>query len=155
MDMLIKNGFKSFERQHPASHYKGNSVYRQHIEARSLNSLKESLRRSYSLIVPLRHPALCAKSWANRRKSIDMMLKQWHWLLDLVHPRNPLYLPIDSVEKDFYLSRIEKALSIELRTEWPLVGAKCCSYPMAEEDEAKVDSFVRSTKFVDILGHIY
>jgi len=154
MDLFSDNGFKAFYGEHPEGH-RANCFYRQHIEERSLLSLKVSLERGYPLIVPLRHPELCAQSWAKRRKPIDVMLQQWHWLIDIVAAYNPMYLPIDSPDKKGYLKRIGERLSVPLRTNWEIVGAKCVTVTLEAEDVAKVRSFVRSAKFKETLGSIY
>lgn len=155
MDMLVRNGFKNFERQVPPDNqaYRGNSVHRQHISIEHFDKFQEVLTMKRPLIVPLRHPKLCAQSWANRRRSIDVMLQQWNWLIDIVAPYKPLYLPVDSPDKNTYLERIAERLGVPLSTEWPIVGSKPCSY--APYDETKVDDFVRSAKFKDTLGSIY
>lgn len=154
MDMLEKNGFKAFQREHPGN-YKRNCYYRQHIEQRCLEPLNEALARGYPVIVPLRHPKLCAQSWTKRHKPVDVMLQQWQLLLDVVAPHKPLYLPLDLLDRGEYLERIALSVGVDLWTEWGVLNAKRCTCAMDAEDEAKVDDFVRSAKFKETLGSIY
>lgn len=109
--------------EHPCDD--GFSVY--HTDGRHKKRLI-ALAGQFPTIVPMRHPAKVAQSWAvNRSKNPDYyapdrLRAAFHSLVTDIDPLKPLYLPIDAPNRDEYLAKINAELGLGLDTGWPVVG---------------------------------
>lgn len=161
VDLLQRAGYKYINRNWPEPRHQ-QRLFRQHIEVRSMPLLLETLStldvlcgRGARPIVPLRHPVLCAQSWARRHKSIDDMIEQWNWLLDEIDPYNPVYFPIDLPDRSLYLQSLSEYVGQDLETDWHLVGAKPGNTPPTDEDLVKVAALIQEESFQEVLGEYY
>jgi hypothetical protein len=121
---------------------------RVHIEPDNLDELRK-LRQMADIIVPLRHPRRVAQGWKYRSKRLEDLGTQWHMLKTDIAPFTPYYLPIEHEERDRWLSFIGKALGLELKTEWPIIGtSKGISIPELEDrEEAFVSNWMKDGFF--------
>ena len=76
------------------------------------------------LIVPIRHPLSCARSYANRDEDVRESWGYWRRLIDQVIPLDPLLLPIDAADRDGYLEKINSELGLSLTTDWKKFQSK-------------------------------
>jgi hypothetical protein len=116
----------------------------------------ESLERIFEhevIVVPLRHPLAVAQSWKNRGKPIvshpkhEPMVAMWRTLIDVIAPRKPFYVPVDSDQREVYLAKLGKALRRRLKTDWKFKSDGYLMTPLNDEDEAAVKSLLADPFF--------
>ena len=93
-----------------------------HIYPEKMTRWKDLLEQ-YPAIVPLRDPISLAVSWERRNKDLGDMCVMWYIPVEVVDRYNPHYLPIDSVNRNEYLDRINRSLGLKLNTDWPIVNS--------------------------------
>ena len=89
------------------------SKYNTHF---SLPLIRENLT-----IIPLRHPVLVAKSWNDRKRDTAELVDSWEVLVNEIDPLEPYYLPLDVLDRQDYLDRLNTATGRSMVTDW---GAK-------------------------------
>ncbi len=77
-----------------------------------------------TIIIPLRHPKVVAKSWADRKKDEQELIECFECLVNDVDKFDPYYLPLDSDRRDEYLQKINEGLGLDLVTDWGAKGVK-------------------------------
>lgn len=85
-------------------------------------------------IIPLRHPLVVAESWKARGGNIFEMIDMWEFLVNEIHPLNPVYLPIDSPYRDIALGDINAWLGMNMTTDWSPVSSVNGNHPLRHED---------------------
>ena len=106
----------------------------------------------FRCVVPLRHPLSVARSWKAREKNLKLLPVQWQVLKRDVAPHNPLYLPLDALDRQDWLDRINEALGMDLQTDWPVIMSceKTATLTEAERDSV---SEVMADGFFDRFGY--
>jgi hypothetical protein len=105
------------------------------------------------IVVPLRHPMKVAQSWKNRGKPIvshpkhEPMIAMWRTLIDVIAPLEPLYVPVDSENRDVYLAKLGKATKRRLKTDWRGKSDGYLLTPLNDEDEAAVRTLLADPFF--------
>lgn len=88
--------------------------------------LADAKARGWRVIVPLRHPMATAQTHKNRRKGIldgkNPMLRCWRSLIEEAPALDPLWLPIDTPDRQRYLGKINAELGVEIVTDWKPVS---------------------------------
>ncbi len=105
-------------------------------------------------LIPLRHPFVVAKSWADRGGNPYEMIDMWDLLVDEIDPLNPVYLPIDSyVTRNGYLNALNIRTGLRLKTDWAPVGAVNGNHGLRhhelEPDELMVELVDRISGFLE------
>ncbi len=129
----------------------GERKLRMHCEDRFREDL-HMLCSMYPAIVPLRHPRTMAEGWKTRGKSLDELNRQWLVLEEEVDFYDPYYLPLDSPDRDRYLTEINKALKLSMRTDWSNKWSNGLTAILDKEDERKV-KIAMSTGFFERFGY--
>lgn len=75
----------------------------------------EQARQECFTVVPVRHFQEVKASWIRHGMDLDELLSQWNELFSL---RDVFFLPIDTPDREEQLSRLSKALGVQLLTEW-------------------------------------
>ena len=99
-----------------------NYFHRCHISDSVMTELKLWLQLGIPIIVPLRHPPVVAESWLARAKPMAEMLRQWQILIDVVDLYEPLYLPLDSPNRDSYFTNLRLKTDLKLKTDWAVTA---------------------------------
>lgn len=100
----------------------GNTLHIGHITKESqVNMAKRLIVKGCIPIIPLRHPFVVEQSWLARGKDVSVMIQGFRNLS--LFPQ-ALYLPIDSMFREWYLARIRRTLGVPLDTEWEPVPSK-------------------------------
>jgi hypothetical protein len=108
--------------------------------------------KQFPCIVPLRHPMAVAASWKAREKSLDNLAIQWKILKEKVDPYLPMYLPIDSPDREQWLEQIRGFLNPELQTDWPVIMSCNKSAELSDNDRQAVVE-VMADGFFDRFGY--
>jgi len=95
-----------------------------HIEPVHIEPLQYWLKTAEHTVVPLRHPLLVASSWKARGLHLTLLDEQWRTLVDVVMPRDPIYLPLDHPDRGRYLEVLNKRMGLNLKTDWQPVGSR-------------------------------
>ena len=103
-------------------------------------------------IVPLRHPLTVAASWKARGKNLSNLAGQWQILKTEVDPYLPMYLPIDSPEREQWLEPIRGFIDPKLQTDWPVVMSCNKSAELTDDERASVFE-VMADGFFDRFGY--
>lgn len=77
-----------------------------------------------TVVIPLRHPKVVAKSWQARKKDELEMIEAWRCLVNDVDAFNPHYLPVDADNRDEHLKKLNADLGLDLETDWQPKGVK-------------------------------
>lgn len=101
-----------------------NYFHRAHIADSVATELKTWLDLGLPIVVPLRHPVATLKSWLSRGKDPAELKRQLDLLIGLVDTYKPLYLPIDSPDRDAYFTDLRLKVDLRLNTSWPVVASK-------------------------------
>lgn len=108
-----------------------NALYLGHLTKNSIEAIK---RLNHRIIVPLRHPYLVAESWNRRNKPISELIENFRLLVNEVDKLNPLYLPIDTDNRQDCLDNINQELGLNLTTNWEVVNSKKDTYNLRHKD---------------------
>ena len=81
------------------------------------------LIRDHLTIVPLRHPYLTQKSWADRNHHKSDLIGMWEVMAEEIAPLNPYFLPLDVENRQDYLDELND-LGLNLKTDWQAEGEK-------------------------------
>jgi len=90
------------------------------------------LIRDNLTIIPLRHPYLTQKSWADR--SHHDMSFMWDIMATDIAPLNPFFLPLDVPDRQDYLDRLNEATGLGLKTDWKPEGVKNNNFDLRYTD---------------------
>jgi hypothetical protein len=114
-----------------------------------------------SIIVPLRHPMEVAKSWKRRPGrglELDKLPYWWQYMIGLVDPAKPWYLPLDVPDRDGYLDQINFDLGLSLKTDWAVKREELASIPVDSkltpvERRRVQDMIVKGAPFFSRFGY--
>lgn len=95
-----------------------NYFHRSHIADSVGTELRHWLDLGIPIVVPIRHPIAVLKSWLVRKKDPLELKKQFELLIKVVDPYKPLYLPLDSPDREDYLTDIRLKVDLGLKTDW-------------------------------------
>ena len=131
----------------------GDIQVRCHCEPAYENSLKRWGKEAQCL-VPIRHPMSVAESWKARGKvnRFSELAEQWMLLKKYISPHNPLYLPVDSPDRESWLEKIRIFLDSDIQTDWPVVMSSNKSATLTEAERATVLE-VMADGFFDRFGY--
>lgn len=73
------------------------------------------------VVVPMRHPLKVFRTHKHMG-SFDQVEPYYLNLFHIVHPFRPLYLPVDSPDRDRFIDRIDYTLGIKLQRDFGYVG---------------------------------
>lgn len=90
---------------------------RVHMETRFFKLL-DFWCKNACVIVPMRHPEKVIRSWIARNKRLEALAIQYDILKTRVDPYDPLYLPIDSPDRERWLDRLRAKTGKPHRTDW-------------------------------------
>ena len=82
------------------------------------------LIRDNLTIVPLRHPYLTAKSWADRNHHKSDLIGMWEVMANEIAPLRPFWLPLDVPDRQDYLDLLNERTGLSLTTDWSPAGVK-------------------------------
>ncbi len=155
-NFVMKDLLRSYKLTHASIRVIGDNPFHKtqlHIQKRYTSELAYWLPRS-KVIVPIRHPVDVALSWKRRLKDLNEMKAQFEMLLSVVDDYNPAYLPIDAMDRDWWLSQLNQRFSTNLSTNWDVIGSK--AQPPARhwkaqltDDEYELASGIASWSFFD------
>lgn len=78
------------------------------------------------------------------------MVISYYILVEILDNYDPLYLPIDSKDRDKYLDKINKKLGTSYETDWPVVSTYNTRKPDLGEHTEQVERLVKNIKpFLD------
>ena len=103
-------------------------------------------------IVPMRHPLSVAASWKARDKDLSELPGQWQILKNEVALYDPMYLPIDSPDRNNWLHAISRKIDQEIQTDWPVVMSCNKSAELTEAEREAVVA-VMADGFFDRFGY--
>lgn len=73
--------------------------------------------------VPLRAPMEIARSWARKAKPMGLLAERLEMLATMFEDEEPLWIPIDTPDRDEYVQRASEATGLDLDPRgWPKVG---------------------------------
>ena len=132
---------------------RGDIQVRCHCEPEFAKSLQRWGKEGQCL-VPMRHPILVAQSWKARGKTGRFLelAAQWKLLKDHIAPHDPLYLPIDSPDRENWLDKIRNFLNSEIQTDWPVIMSCNKSATLTDEEREAVIE-VMADGFFDRFGY--
>lgn len=111
----------------------GKTMHVGHVISSNAVRYVRELAQEHPLIVPLRHPALTERSWILRKKPVDQMIQAYKNLISL-EDLDPVYIRIDTVNRDKDLQRASERLDMVLTTEWPVINSKQNTYHLSVKD---------------------
>jgi hypothetical protein len=88
-----------------------------------------------TVVIPLRDPMDCARSWAKRRESFKWFNQMWENLIQFDR-FNPFYIPIDKTDKQNRLDALADHLGVELATDWTPINT-CSDQAIAIPESVK------------------
>jgi len=104
--------------ENPSEGFCKRTVYYEHMGDSRKSYRFRRLLPLYPTIVPLRHPRRVFKSWIDRGQNVEDCINEWVNLIEIVIPHNPYYLPIDSVDREVYLQKINEDLNVRNDQNW-------------------------------------
>ena len=152
--LLANDILRDFEHNALINKPKNGQKIDDHIFPEKITRWKE-LMTEYPAIIPLRNPVSIAVSWERRHRDLGELMVMWYILVEQLDKFNPSYLPIDSLDRNKYLDRINQRLGLKLTTDWPIVNSVHNSTDVSINDlsmegRSKVLRMMRNTKeFVD------
>jgi len=121
---VVKHLFKGFEHvlfnQEPKEE---NVIYFDHMFPHKRESI-EGVCEKHPVIIPIRHPKVCALSWERRNRELDDMCQMFREMVNVYDKYNPFYIPLDTDLRDDALNSINKELMLKLTTQWKPVHSK-------------------------------
>ena len=72
----------------------------------------------YPWIVPMRHPLRVGESWKGRSKNLDKLVELYRIQQKFINKFDPLYLPIDATNRQYFLDKINERLGTLIETDW-------------------------------------
>lgn len=97
-----------------------NAVITTHIDTPTKFNTVLKIMPNYQVVIPIRHPYLVAESWIRREQPLDRMLAAYR-RLPALYDTGAMFVPIDSLDRDKYIQRINDALDIKLKPDWGTV----------------------------------
>ena len=92
------------------------------------------LIRDNLTIIPLRHPYLTQKSWADRNHEKSDLVGMWRTMVFDIAPLNPFFLPLDVPDRQDYLDALNEATGLGLKTDWKPRGVKHDNFDLRYTD---------------------
>lgn len=116
-NLFIQQGYSSAAMNEEISDSRTKVIRVGHI---SIGQRPHILKHIFSniAVIPLRHPYLTAESWRRREKPLEEMCYAYRLLVNELDSFDPLYLPIDTPDREYYLNEISDFLGVNLATEW-------------------------------------
>lgn len=104
------------------------------------------------IIVPMRNPHLVGQSWLgsyaagidtynNEQWNLAKLRWSWDALLNIILPKKPLFLPVDTENRQQYLDKINATLGQNFKTQWKPVNAQRNRHPYTETDSKVLDFY--------------
>lgn len=107
-------------------------------------------------IVPLRHPYLTAKSWADRNHEKSDLVGMWECMVNDIAPLEPFFLPLDVDDRQDYLDALNKATGLGLTTDWTPRGVKHNNFNLRYTDlEPKAEIIALCERIQPFLDRFY
>ena len=125
-----------------------NFFHRSHIADSVATELKTWLDLGIPIVVPMRHPVTVLNSWLARGKDPDELKRQFDLLIGLVDAYKPIYLPIDSPNKEAFLTNLRLKVDLRLNTDWPVVASKI----KGSEHRAQLEPIKPTLAHLGIIG---
>lgn len=86
--------------------------------------LRRHIKAGVPCIVPIRHPVMVALSYKARRMGVEQMVDYWRRLVLAIDPLDPIYLPLDTRDREDWLARADERLGRPgLTTDWKPRGS--------------------------------
>ena len=129
-----------------------------HLASQDMPEVRGWLRNNL-VVVPLRHPVSCARSWCARgwRKKIPDLTDYWRRLMYVVDRYDVSYVPIDVPNRDEWLRLLNERLPTPVETDWPVVNGiktpKDSAILNPEELQLIVDMMSEREGFFDRFGY--
>lgn len=98
-------------------------IYFDHVWPHKRKMIKE-VCDNHPVIIPLRHPKVCALSWEHRGRELDDMCAMFREVVNVYDKYKPYYIPIDTDYRQSSLDSINLKLGLKLETTWPEVHSK-------------------------------
>lgn len=121
---VVKHLFKGYEQVlFNQEHASEDAIYFDHMFPHKRDDI-ESVCEKYPVIIPLRHPKVCALSWESRGRELDDMCQMFREMVYIYDKYNPFYIPLDSELRESALNSINDQLMVKLTTQWKPIHSK-------------------------------
>jgi len=94
----------------------------EHLDSPHIPKLRDMMRQ-FPCIVPMRHPKSIALSWKADSRLLTDLTTMYRCLVSAIDPFKPCYLPLDVENRDAYLQLLNDQTGLNLKTDWPIIGA--------------------------------
>lgn len=109
---------------HRIDHWRGEDdcIVQTHFDL-PLMHLAEECARAMPVMIPLRNPESLARTHMARYGHVDHLKEGLPVMREFIRRCNPIWLPIDSPNRDAWLALASERLGMTLRDDWPVVSA--------------------------------
>jgi hypothetical protein len=99
-----------------------------HVVGQNFDTMAEVMDLGIPIISPMRHPARVKESYIRRgmyppRCDSQSFDTQWKNMIKIYEKYDPMYIHIDSENRDSDVLKVASKISRDLHTDWPLLGA--------------------------------
>jgi len=121
---IVKHLFEGYEQVlFNQQHTQEDAIYFDHMFPHKRASI-EAICDQYPVIIPLRHPKVCALSWERRNKELGDMCQMFRELTNIYDKYDPFYIPLDTELRKSALNSINDELVVKLTTDWRPIHSK-------------------------------